>query len=245
MVADAPKETVQRLSDDMNIKSSDELENSPWKNPQPLDRLKDQLKHAAIQAAFEVDRTLPELRVRRQERASGQLIGAERVLAFSYLDNLPHLNDGPVAPPAHERVVRKGAEMDKKKLIFPTLDYALVEAKSGDVIRLQIDGEVKFNPRLLSGEKSVDITLRADPGFHPILVLIAEEQRDSSGLLEIRNGKLQLEGLEVRFQSRRDNERDALISFFGDGECVFKKCLITLERAPTARRCWPCFRKNV
>jgi hypothetical protein len=228
VIADAPKETVQRLRDGMNIKDSEVLEKSPWKDPQPLDHLKDQLKPPAIRAAFEVDPMLADLRVRSQETASGQLIGAERVLAFSYVVNLPRLKDGPVTPPTPERVVREGAKLDANKLLFPTLDYALVGAKSGDIIRLEINGEVKFDPRLLSREKLADLTIRADPGFHPILKLNAEEQREVSALLEICNGKLQFDGLEIRFQRSRDSECGALLSFFGDGECVFKNCLITL-----------------
>ncbi|HTU20336.1 MAG TPA: serine/threonine-protein kinase [Gemmataceae bacterium] len=230
VVADASRETVLRLRDGMNIKASEELETFPWKDPQPLDRLKDQVQPSAIQAAFAVDPTLPEMRVRSQERASGQLLGAERILDFSYLDNLPPLIEPSPPPPANERVVRKGVEVDEKQLLFPTLDYALVRARSGDIIRLQVNGEIQLNPRLLSGEKSADLTIRADPGFHPILIFRAEEQGDVAALVEVRNGKLQLEGLEVRFQPPRDSEC-ALVSFLGDGECVFKKCLFTLERS--------------
>jgi serine/threonine protein kinase len=229
--ADAAPETAERWLDDMDIKRNEELEKSPWKEPQPLERLKDQVKPSALKAAFEVKWSLPELRVRSRDTGNGQLIGAERVLAFCYLDGLPPLLKSPLVPAARERIVRKGVQPDDKKLVFPTLKYALVEAKPGEIIRLQLDGEVKFDPRWLSHENTADLTIRADRGFHPVLTLETQDQSDVSAWFEVYKGKLRLEGLEVRLSPRGDSKCGALISFLGDGECVLKNCLITLERS--------------
>lgn len=221
--SDAEMEAEQHRRDDIerNIADYEKLETSPWNDPQPLDRLKDQVPEAAIQAAFAVKRHLPQLRVRSQQSASGQLIGAERVLTFSYLDKLPRLNEGPVAPSQPELVVQSRTG----------LAHALIDAGPGDIIRLQVDGEIELEPHLLSGEKCKDLTIRADPGFRPVLTMKGEEAVNVPALFAIFNGKLQLEGLEIRLRPRRDKDGSALVSFFGDGECVLKNCLVTLERS--------------
>jgi serine/threonine protein kinase len=221
-VADAPEE-------DLNIKNSEKLETSPWNNAQPLDSL----TQLAYQAAFEVNPHLAELRVPKDERAPGhgQLIGAERVLAFSYLDNLSRPKEDPTVSSRHDLVVQSLQPPDKKKRLYTELEHALIDARPGDTIRLQLNGEIEFAPRLLSGEKCADLTIRADPGFHPILTMSGEEAGNVPALFSVCNGKLQLEGLEIQLRPRGDDDWSAVVAFVGDGECVLKGCLVTLERS--------------
>jgi len=228
-VADGPEETVQDLLDDMNIKNSEKLETYPWNNPQPLDSL----TQLAYQAAFEVNPHLPELRVPKEEKAKGhgRLIGAEHALAFSYLDNLPPLKVAPATSSRSDLVVQSLKPADETKRLYTRLEHALLDAQPGDTIRLQLDGEIKLDPRLLSGEKWADLTIRADPGFHPILTMSSEEAGNAPALFSVCNGKLQLEGLDIRLRPRSDEAWCAVLSFFGDGECFLKSCLITLERS--------------
>jgi serine/threonine protein kinase len=229
VVADAPQETVQSLLDDMHIKNSEKLETSPWNNAQPLDSL----RQLAYQAAFKVNPHLPELRVPRAERAKGrgQLIGAERVLTFSYLDKLPRLKEDPAISSRPDLVVQALQPPDEKKRLYTELEHALIDARPGDTIRLQLNGPIKLSPRLLSSDKWADLTIRADPGFHPILMMSGEEAGNVPALFSICNGKLQLEGLEIRLRPRGDDDWCAVFSFFGDGECILKGCLVTLERS--------------
>lgn len=225
-VAGESEETMQPLIDDMSIKNSEKLETSPWNNGQPLDVL----KKLAYHDAFEVNPHLPELRVPKAERENGRLIGAERALTFSYLNSLPRLNEGPALPSPRELVVQALKPADEKKRLYTQLEKALIDARPGDTIRLQIDGEVKLDPRLLSGEKLADLTIRAEAGFHPILTLSGAETVNVPALFAVCNGKLQLEGLEIRLRPR-DEDWCAVVAFVGDGECVLKGCLITLERS--------------
>ncbi|HEY7326315.1 MAG TPA: serine/threonine-protein kinase [Gemmataceae bacterium] len=225
-IADASEEAVQPLIEEMNIKDHEKLDTSPWNNAQPLDSL----RKLTYQDAFAVNPHLLELRVPREDKSNGRLIGAERVVAFSYLDNLPKLREGPAASSPRELVVQSLKPPDEKKRLYTGLEHALLDAQPGDTIRIQLDGEVKLDPRLLSGEKMADITIRAEAGFHPILTMSGAEAVNVPALFAVCNGKLQLEGLEIRLRPRED-DWCAVVAFVGDGECVLKGCLITLERS--------------
>jgi serine/threonine protein kinase len=222
VVADAMEETVQPLLDEMSIKNNEKLETSPWKDAQQFDSL----KKLAYQKAFEVNPLLPELRL-----SNGRLVGAERALTFSYLDHLPRLKEGPTGPSQHDLIVQSLKPPDKKKRLYDRLDHALLDAQPGDTIRLQLNGEVKLDPQMLSSEKLVDLTIRAEAGFHPILTMSGEEAVNVPALFSVCNGKLQLEGLEIRLRPRGDDDWSAAVAFVGDGECVLKGCLVTLERS--------------
>jgi serine/threonine protein kinase len=231
LVGDPAEDMVQAPPDDLNIKNSEKLEGSPWTDSQPLDRLKDQVKQSAIKAAFEVNPRIAGLRVQGREKASGQLIGAERALTFSYLENLPQLNESQSAPPSRVRVVQSIKPSGDSKRSNRPLEHALLDAQPGDIISLRIDGEVKLDPRSLSDKNLADLTIRAEPGFHPILALNGEGQDNVPALFSVYSGKLQLEGLEIRLRPRGDDDWCAVVSFRGDGECVLKGCLVTLERS--------------
>ncbi len=231
-IAGASEETRRRRLEQMR-KDEDfrELESSPWKDPQPLTRL----EQLSIPLAFQVNPLLPELRVSAKERANGQLIGAERALAFSYLDMLPALKDGPSGLGGRRVLaVENRAEPDPDRLLFPTLRHAVLEARSGDIIRLRLNGEVKLDLLALNGAKLADLTIGAAAGFHPVLTLSETEEVDEvdAALFRVHYGKLQLEDVEVRLQPSRDGfDSQSVVSFLGDGECVLKNCLITLDRA--------------
>ena len=222
VVADAAEEAMFPLLDEMNIKGSEKLETSPWKDAQQLDSL----KKLAYQKAFEVNPQLPELRL-----PNNRLIGAERALAFSYLEHLPSRKEGPAGVSQHDLIVQSLTPADEKKRLYTRLDHALLDAQPGDTIRLQLDGEVKLDPHMLSSEKWTDLTIRAEPGFHPVLTMSGEEAVSVPALFSVCNGKLQLEGLEIRLRPRGDDDWSAVVAFVGDGECILKGCLVTLERS--------------
>lgn len=226
-VADAMAESVQPWLDDLkkNDGTSRAMETFPWKDPHPLDSL----KALAIQNAFEINPLLRELR--GTDEGKKELIGSQYVLAYSYLDHLPPLPKVPEAPPMRERIVEIRKTTDSEKRLYPDLEHALLDVQPGETIRLRRNGDVKLDPSQLRGKMLADVTLRADTGFHPILTLNTEEQGTIPALFEIYNGRLQLEGLEVRLKARRDDDWCAVVSFFGEGECVLKDCVITLERS--------------
>jgi serine/threonine protein kinase len=230
VVADASPETVQRLLD--QIKKGDtfrELDSSPWKNPQPLKQL-DQL---AIETAFRVNPLAPELRLPSDGANKHLLVGVERALAFSYRENLPPLKDDPSATVApRELIVEVRSNSDSVNRLYPTLGHAIPDVQPGDVILLRLNGEVKLDPRVLSGAKLADLTIRADKNYHPILTLSETGEDSTTALFDVCNGKLRLEGLEIRLRPGSDDfDAQAVVSFLADGECTLKDCLITLDRA--------------
>jgi serine/threonine protein kinase len=221
-VTGATDETVQRLLDEVRKDDdSRELETSPWKDAQPLV----QLEQLAVRAAFQVNPLAPELRLPARESAKGQLIGAEKIEAFSYLDGLPPLKDG-----RRELIVEKRPKVDEAARRYPSLHHALLDAQPGDRILLRLDGEVRLDPLALDGAKLGDLTIRAAGGFHPVLTL-GDTQEADAVLFRVYNGKLRLEELELRLRPSRDATSQAVVSFLGDGECTFKDCLITLDRS--------------
>jgi serine/threonine protein kinase len=229
VIPGVPEETVQRLLDQLKKDDdSRELASSPWKDAAPLRSI----EQLAARTAFEVNPLLSELRVPLQERAKGQLVGVERALTFCYLDKLPPLKDGTTNPAGRrELIVENRDKEDPDKRLYPTLRHAVNEAQSGDIIRLRLDGEVKLDPLPLNGTRLSDLTIAAAPGFHPILTLSETEEVDAA-LFRVHYGRLQLEDLEVRLQPGRDGfDSQCVVSFLGDGECVLKNCLVTLDRS--------------
>ncbi len=226
-VAGASQETVLGWLDEMREadKKSLSLETSPWKDSNPLEAL----RAMDEKSAFEVDAAQRELRGPDWKR---ELIGVERMMSFSYVDpKLPELKEAPAGAGHRTLLVQRRATPDHEKLLYPTLNHALLDARPGDRIHLQWNGEVQLDSHQLSGEKLSDLTLRAAPGFHPVLTLNSDEQGTVAALFEIYNGKLQLEGLEVRLKARGGDDSCAVVSFFGEGECVLKNCVVTLERS--------------
>src|SRR5262249_46288869 len=128
-----------------------------------------------------------------------------------------------------ELIVRKDLKKpDTDALLYPTLIHALPDVRPGDVIRLQVDGEIELDSLSLHNLSRADLTLRADRGFHPVLTLSG----GNAALFAVYNGRLTLEDLEIRLRAREeDADPQTVVSFSGDGECVLKNCLITLDDA--------------
>jgi serine/threonine protein kinase len=221
-VAGAADEAVQRLTDEVRKDDdSRELETSPWKDPQPLQKL----EQLDFRAAFQVNPLTSELRLAARDSGKGQLIGAERVMTFCYLNDLPSLKEN-----RRELIVENRPKADPEGRRYPSLGHALPDAQPGDRIVLRLDGEVQLEPLALDGAKLADLTIRAEAGFHPVLTLGDTRETDAA-LFRIYNGKLRLENVELRLRPSRDASSQTAVSFLGDGECTFKDCLITLDRA--------------
>jgi hypothetical protein len=214
---------AQSLS--LQFENEDQLEVTPWADPKPLTRLEKQ----EIREAFRVNPLLASLRPKVKGKPSrGNLIGAEKALAFSYVDApLPPVDKGN-APSGRELIVDPG-KRDPKNLIYNTLRLAIADALPGDVILLRHEGELKLQPFVLTGKDPVDLTLRAAKDHHPILVL--DTNNVDSALFTLPAGKLRLEGLEFRLKPGRDFDSQAIVSFDGGGACEIKDCLITLDRS--------------
>jgi serine/threonine protein kinase len=225
-VGSEPGEMPRDLSKELKLKDAEsrELTGEPWKDDQPLKRLEE----LAVQEAFQVNPLLPVLRL---PTGDGILVGAEKVLTFSYVANLPPLKEKPSKEGRRELIVENRDEPDHKALRYPTLIYALLDAQPGDVILLRFDGKFKLNSQPLNDKRLADLTLRADRDCHPVLTL-SDTKEGNAALFDVYNGRLRLENLEVLLRPPDDDtDPHAVVFFQGDGECVLKDCLITLDRA--------------
>jgi hypothetical protein len=74
-----------------------------------------------------------------------------------------------------------------------------------------------------------DITIKAFPGFHPVLTL-GDTRDPDAALFRLHDGRLHLEGLEFYLLPRNDEFTvQAVVDLIGDGVCSLKNCVATLE----------------
>jgi serine/threonine protein kinase len=195
-----------------------ELDRAPWKDD-PLKRLD---KQENIVAAFQLDTGRADLLVDDAERPT--LVGVESLLGTALLG--PDKKPGPLA---RRELVVNPKENDSARGIYPSLDQALLAAQPGDVILLQVNGELAVKPILLEKE-SLDLTIRPDADYHPRLTLGETLQQDTA-LFRLQSGKLRLEKLEFVLKPERDEfTAQSVAALAGNGQCEFKDCVITLDR---------------
>jgi hypothetical protein len=217
-------------------KGSRVLAASPWKEEQPLQKLVDEPGYAVqfgVARKQDDEQLAPVFQVRADDpalRRTGSLghllIGVEHVGGVSYLAGLSPL-DGPKPDPMARRtlVVDPTVGMSKD-LKYPALAQAALDARPGDVILIRHTGELKVAPIRLD-KAAVDLTIQADADCRPVLVMDSLE-RDAA-MFQLYDGKLRLEGLEFRLQPAAEFRSQTVVSLIGDGQCGFKKCVLTLD----------------
>src|SRR5262249_381754 len=75
-----------------------------------------------------------------------------------------------------------------------------------------------------------DLTIRAARRFRPVLTLGEVSEADTA-LFRVHDGRLHLEGLELLLKpSKKSFTAQAVVALAGDGECVMRECVVTLDR---------------
>ncbi len=193
----------------------------PWKEADPFKAL----ERGDFFAAFQVDDRLRELRLPRD-----RLVGAEGFGGNSYLARLSPLPDdkpGPQPARAKEKQVIPGKSVPAEG-VYPSLAEALAAARPGDVILVRHDGPLPVGPVRLD-RAGLDVTVRPYPDNHPVLVLGETNDADAA-LFRVTDAKLTLEKLAVHLRpGGADVRTQSVVALHGDGQCVFKGCLITLD----------------
>ena len=111
---------------------------------------------------------------------------------------------------------------------YETLPMAIASAKPGDVILIKAQ-ELRVDPLVLNKKSMSDVTVRAHPGYRPLLTLGDSADRESA-LFRLHDGKLAFEGLEFKLRPDRDEfTTQAIVDIVGEGQCTFKDCVITLD----------------
>src|SRR5262249_1823112 len=200
---------------------------SPWTSDDPL-KLLEGLKPDNLRLAFQVNTNLNPLRQRDGDR---RLVGVDRCfwVGPGYSKNLPDVKETkPDTVVRKERIVVPG-KADSAKGIYKSLSAALEDIGSGEGGLIQYTGLKKVSPIRLA--RPIEVTIRADEGYHPVLTL-AEAEEEDAFLFRMQDGKLRLEGLGFELKpTRAEFKSQTVVAAAGDGECTFKDCVITLDPA--------------
>jgi hypothetical protein len=197
------------------------LAQSPWAAKDPLDLL----KNDRPDEAFPLDVNQRELRVGKD---GNSIVGIDQcVWGKTYVSQLPLLSDAKPRLVSEKYVIPNAPRSGEG--VYRKLSLAIGDAQPGDVIYIQADGPLPVEPVKLDQKTASDLTLKAAPDCHPILTM-GETSDPDAALFRVYSGKLRLEGLEFYLRPSRDEvTSQAVAEVIGDGQCVFKNCVATLE----------------
>jgi serine/threonine protein kinase len=202
---------------------------SPWFLDRPLDPLQQSLAAGNLRDTFKLKDGIREL---REVDKPGTMVGVERALWGPSYDKLPDLD--PVKPALARKPLVVDPTAKPSDGVFKKLSTALDEANPGDIILIKVNGELKV-PLVRLEKASVDVTIKPFPDHHPILVLDETSEPDAA-LFTLNDGKLALDGLEIRLQppNRSGFKAQAVVKIAQDGACSFNRCVITLSNPRNA-----------
>jgi serine/threonine protein kinase len=203
---------------------------SPWKGD-PLEPLRKydykEDPEDYFAAAFQVNPQTPDLRV-----FASTPVGVRRLGGVNYGDLLAEADRQTAKAQLKRRIVDPTQTSETAKHLYKTLEEALSAYVAGDEIVLRWDGPQPVQPIRLDKQKWQDVTIRPDAGRHPVLRLVAAEDRDSEpALFRVYDGSLKLEGLTFILQPDKGFRRQSVIDLAGQGQCSLKNCLVTLDRS--------------
>jgi len=113
---------------------------------------------------------------------------------------------------------------------YPTLEQAVVAAPPGaTTIRIRHNGELPVKPIRL--EDATDLTIKAEPNFHPILTL-GETREPDTALFRLQDGRVTFKDLEFLLKPNRDEfTAQSLLALTGEGRASLIHCAVTLQKA--------------
>jgi hypothetical protein len=175
--------------------------------------------------AFQINVNLPEVRLTQKDETAGV---EQCVWGRAYNKPLDALVAKSQAAPG-EKVVDptvKGIVGN----VYETLGLAAGSAKPGDVILIKAK-QLRVEPIDLNKRAAGELTLKPFPDYHPVLTLGDTVERDAA-IFRVHDGRLRLEGLEFRLRPERDEfTAQSVVEVAGDGQCVFKDCVVTLDES--------------
>jgi serine/threonine protein kinase len=194
--------------------SSIVLTTNPWQMEKPLGSL------AEPEKSFQASQELSELR--QIDNPRSRMIGVEQC-AWGSVYPL-------VLRPLKERFVDPTAN-NSTPGVYRTLTQAINDAQPGDVILIRTNKEVTVQPIRLEDFPNVDLTIKPDQGFRPILKLGSTTDTDPA-MFRLTDGRLTLENLEIELPPPQAGQNaQSLVYFGGDGQCICKKCLFSFTES--------------
>jgi serine/threonine protein kinase len=198
----------------------------PWKLD--ADHQRAALEAGQPEQAFELSERWVDLRTENQGEKT--LLGAQKALGRSCVPT-PLLTATEIQNQADGRqLVVEPDEDDSPNGIYQRLDLAISLARPRDQILLRHTGIRDCSPLRLDHKEMSDLTIRPCRGFRPVLALGSTSEREAA-LFQVHGGKLRLEGVDFLIRpTRAEARQQAVVALVGNGECLFRKCLITLDR---------------
>jgi hypothetical protein len=226
--------TRNELGEGQDEKSRVLLSN-PWAvTPEQQRSLLEKLE---VTDAFQVNTRLKA--VRQLGTSTPSVVGVARLLGQPCVpDTLPPLD--PKADLAGGRVLVVEPNDDSPNLggiVYPSLNAAIVGCRAGDTILIRHNGELEVDPIRLANKGLCDLTIRPFRRFRPVLTLNRETPELDTALFRVHDGTLRLSGLGIRLRPSKGKSEArvqaaaAVVAFLGDGDCLLKDCVITLDRA--------------
>jgi tRNA A-37 threonylcarbamoyl transferase component Bud32 len=216
--------TLEEFKQKMEVNGSDrsiELLTNPWLNEKPIP-----LVDAKPKQAFQVNLKLPELRPEKDP--TRHVIGVEACAwGALYELPLPAVEDKRSDPVIRKTKIVDPGVSESGDGIYPSLDQAAREARTGDTILIRANGVVAVDTVRLE-KANTELTIKPHPRFRPILELGQTSDTDAA-LVRLHDGKLTFEGLEFRLRPQREFKAQSVVLMVGDGQCTFKNCVATLE----------------
>jgi serine/threonine protein kinase len=217
-------DTLERFRSEADLNGSDAsaaLAASPWQADRPLELLsKDPAR------AFLVNVKLPQ--VRQPDSPSLHILGVEDgPWGRMYKQKLPAIEE--LRPDLARKTKIVDPNVKESGLgVYPGITQAVADAQPGDTILLRFNGEQVIDPVRLE-RSSVDLTIRPHPGFTPVL-LPGPGADPEAAVFRLFDGRLVLEDLEFRVRIKRNDYKGlSAVLLAGDGQCIFKRCVATLE----------------
>ncbi len=199
----------------------------PWRDRSPLALLQGSLRPPELWAAFRLDfNKVPGLVVSDPDGAA--VVGMKESPWGDPEWGRQEIAPGGVGVVVAEKVVDPQKETDSARGVYKSLAAAVEDARTGGVIRIRHNRELKINPVKLL-KSGVSLTIKPDEGSHPILMLDPDTPDPQAALFRVHGGQLTLEGLDFALQPQAGFQSQAVVMLFGDGSVQFRHCAVTLD----------------
>lgn len=220
---DFQKFLAARRSKDQNARyldRADALQRSPWQQSEPLNYT------GPGDFAFQLKPEYHDARFGLQKSWLGRMNSPPAAL----------VKVGP-SPAPKNKIVDADDEMGTPG-VFPNVASALKAAKDGDVILVrntESSRDVVVSPVEL--EPGISVLLKPDDDYQPRLVLNKKFRDKETSIFKVREGKLEIEGMEIVLDPGEDAEVTQSIVQIGQGHCVFRRCVFTLRATKREQLC--------
>jgi hypothetical protein len=228
-IATKPSDLAKLLIDSRDDGSL-AIEDSPWQDPDPVQRLTARSREEAL-GAFRLKTRLPA--VRRPEPF--KILGPHGLVGHQLYPSLEPVaaETGPPSPRPNVKellVDGTGGQPGTYRNLASALSDADFDEEVEVVITVKWNGLLPTRPVEIGSRR---VTIRAAPGCTPELTFNPDSDPGADGeaaLFRLRDGSLTLEQLRFRIQpTLRENAKlQSLLAVTGTGRCRLKSCLATL-----------------